>query len=571
MPVVVTGAAGFIGGMLTAVLAADGERVVAVDRRPVSVIHPKVTALQADLLDRAPEVESALREADVVYHLAGRPGVRDTAPDVELHRHRDNVLATARVLAAVPLRIPLVVASSSSVYGDSGGRPSAEEAPLRPLGGYARSKVAMEMLCAQRIAAGGTTAVARIFTVAGEGQRADMALATWIDAVRRGEPIRLYGSPWRTRDITDVREVVRSLRAMAERGVVGAINVGTGAPRTLADLVAATCRAVGVPSDVAIAPAPSEEPDSTCADPHRHERLLGFRPITDLDTLVRRQVAALLTYEPAFDTTDTTDNAASDDTPRTRPSQRSAPVRLTANAGARTGVEEAEEIAPRPPTLVETAVVDSEFDEPEIAVAAAPAPVAFLPTADMHAQSPERLVPFRGAASSWIAEHTATNLPRVALPDFYDLPDDPSGTDLLDDHPPVRADVSDDGTAEVVAPAERPSPAVFDDMSGYPADAVSTGPGDEATSGAAGQTTGHADTWGDLGRAGGEASAGDQLEERDGMDQQDGYATGPLGSGRHRGAHGDDDPFGGSGPGAQGSAGPHDPAVGPDTNTRTVP
>jgi nucleoside-diphosphate-sugar epimerase len=401
MPVVVTGAAGFIGGMLTAVLATDGERVVAVDRRPVQVVHPGVTALQADLVDADPAVESALREADAVYHLAGRPGVRDAGPDTELQRHRDNVLATARVLAAVPPATPLVVASSSSVYGDCGGHPSAEDDPLRPLGGYARSKVAMELLCAQRIAAGGATAVARIFTVAGEGQRPDMALATWVEAVRRGRPIHLFGSPWRSRDITDVREVVRSLRAMAERGVVGALNVGTGAPRTLADLVSATCRAVGVPPQVTVEPASAEEPDSTCADTRRHERLLGFRPITDLDALLRRQVAASLARER--------DDAAE-----------------AGEAGETAG---AADTPARPPTLVETAVVE-EFDEPEPELPV-PAGVTFL--SEARPEPHERLVPFRGAASSWLSEHTATTLPRVSLPDFRDLRDDLAAAGFPDD------------------------------------------------------------------------------------------------------------------------------------------
>lgn len=304
MPVVVTGAAGFIGGMLTTALAADGAHVVAVDRRPVRVRYPGVVVLRADLLDRDQAVESALHEADAVYHLAGRSGTRDGGADrAETEHgllHRDNVIAAAHVLAAVPLRTPLVVASSCAVYGGSpSGWPSHEDDTPNPLGGYGRSKLALEWLCAQRAAAGGAVAVARPFTVAGEGQRPDMAMARWIDALRSGRPLRIYGSPWRTRDVTDVRDVVRSLRMIIERGVVGAINIGSGAPRSLADLAIAACRAVGAPSEFLIMPARPDEPTATYADTRRHERLLGFRPITDLDTLVRRQVAACLAYERA--------------------------------------------------------------------------------------------------------------------------------------------------------------------------------------------------------------------------------------------------------------------------------
>ncbi len=57
------------------------------------------------------------------------------------------------------------------------------------------------------LCAGRPVAVLRPFTVAGEGQRADMALARWIAAVRAGRPVRILGSPGRSRDVTDVRDL----------------------------------------------------------------------------------------------------------------------------------------------------------------------------------------------------------------------------------------------------------------------------------------------------------------------------------------------------------------------------
>ncbi|HEX5494974.1 MAG TPA: NAD(P)-dependent oxidoreductase, partial [Mycobacteriales bacterium] len=265
MPVVVTGAAGFIGGMLTSALSADGEQVVAVDRRPLPVRPAGVTELRADLLDRDPAVDAALREADAVFHLAGWSGRSETESTADLRWYRDNVLTAALVLATVPAGTPLVVTSAASVYGGGDG-PSREDDPVHPLSGHARSKVEVERLCARRFVAGGAVTVARPFTVAGEGQRPDMAIAGWIEAVRTGAPVTLVGSPWRTRDVTDVRDVVRSLRAMAERGVVGLLNIGTGAPRTLADLVTAVCRAVGAPPELALLPDRADEPAATQAD-----------------------------------------------------------------------------------------------------------------------------------------------------------------------------------------------------------------------------------------------------------------------------------------------------------------
>jgi nucleoside-diphosphate-sugar epimerase len=286
MAVVVTGAAGFLGRALTGALAADGTAVVAVDRRPVPP-GPGVSVLRADLLDANPFVTAALRHADAVFHLAGRPGVRDTGAAADAARTRDNVLATAAVLDLVPRRTPLVVTSSSSVYGGSHGRPSREDDPLRPLGAYAWSKAAVERLCADR-----PVALLRPFTVAGEGQRPDMALARWVAAVRAGRPIRVLGSTGRTRDVTDVRDVVRAARLAAERDVTGPLNVGTGRPRTLAELAAAVCRVLGEPAELVVTPAAAVEPAATWADTTRLGRTLGFVPVTDLDELVARQVAA---------------------------------------------------------------------------------------------------------------------------------------------------------------------------------------------------------------------------------------------------------------------------------------
>jgi nucleoside-diphosphate-sugar epimerase len=283
MSVVVTGAAGFLGRALVASLAADGIPVVAVDRRPPPV-GAGVTALQADLLDHDPAVTDALRYADAVFHLAGRPGVRDTGTAADAARIRDNVQATATVLAAVRPGPPLVVTSSSSVYGGAAGRPSRETDLPHPLGVYARSKTAMELLCAGR-----PVALLRPFTVAGEGQRPDMALARWIAAVRAGDPIRILGSPQRTRDVTDVRDVVRAARLAAERGVAGPLNVGTGRPRRLAELAGAVCRVLGAPVQLVLSPAAVAEPAATWADTTRLARTLGFVPVTDLDDVVARQ------------------------------------------------------------------------------------------------------------------------------------------------------------------------------------------------------------------------------------------------------------------------------------------
>jgi nucleoside-diphosphate-sugar epimerase len=293
--IVVTGSAGFIGTELVRTLARAGADVTGLDRRAPAPGAPG-THLRVDLND--PGVTATLRElldrADMVFHLAARPGVRGGGPDIERERQRDNVDAGRVVLALTPRTTPLVVTSSSSVYGGArvegaGVRASRETDPLRPLGGYARSKAALEVLCAARVEAGGMVAVARPFTVAGEGQRLDMALARWLDAAAAGRPIEVLGDTARCRDVTDVRDVVRGLVALGLRGASTVVNLGTGRSRSLRELVDAVAEVVARPVTVVVRPAGSEEPPATRAHTDRCHAACGFVPETDLLAVVRRQ------------------------------------------------------------------------------------------------------------------------------------------------------------------------------------------------------------------------------------------------------------------------------------------
>ena len=233
--------------------------------------------MRTDLLDA--EAAAVLGHATAVVHLAGCPGVRDDRPDAGRWRWRDNVLATQAVLDATPRDVPLVVTSSSSVYGGAGSptapRACRETDTRRPRGGYARSKAAVEDLCAAASAAGRPVGVLRPFTVAGEGQRPDMALARWIEAVRAGRPVHVFGSLDRRRDVTDARDVARAAAAALSRGLDGPCNVGTGTTHRLGDLLDAVVDVVGRPADVRVVPAAREEVAATRADTTRCHDVLG--------------------------------------------------------------------------------------------------------------------------------------------------------------------------------------------------------------------------------------------------------------------------------------------------------
>lgn len=303
--VVVTGAAGFIGSHLVERLSRDGHRVVGIDRRPARMARDGVEHLVADLSGPGDAARTALREADAVFHLAGCPGVRTPDPGVARRRWRDNVVAGAVVLETVPPHVPTIVASSSSVYGGATRRradgtpsPCGESDPLRPRGGYARSKAVLEQRCEIRRAAGGHVAVVRPFTVAGERQRTDMAISLWLDAALDGRPLPVLGSLSRTRDVTDVRDVVEGLTRLAHRGIATTVNLGTGRGRTLQEIVHAVAAACRLPVLLDVRENHHDEPADTLADTRHCRRVLGFAPSTDLERLVVRQSAAART-DPA--------------------------------------------------------------------------------------------------------------------------------------------------------------------------------------------------------------------------------------------------------------------------------
>lgn len=295
---VVTGAAGFIGRHVVDLLLEQGHDVVGVDRRDWRP-RPGEDALTSDLAEPDARVDALLRSARGVVHLAARPGVRDDGPDVATSRWRDNVVAGEHVLAATPGAVPVVVVSSSSVYGGAGGlgvsRPSREGDPLRPRGGYARSKAALERRCAKRRRQGGRVHVARPFTVAGEGQRADMAFSRWTAALRQGRPATILGSPARRRDVTDVRDVARGLVRLLEVPGSTTVNLGTGRAHRLDTMVRTLATVLRLPLELRVERAGSQEAASTLADTRHCERTLGLRPRTDLPALLRRQVAAMPT------------------------------------------------------------------------------------------------------------------------------------------------------------------------------------------------------------------------------------------------------------------------------------
>jgi len=242
--VLVTGASGFIGSHLVEYCAAQGLDVYGTSRRGG---HGGGSSLACDLL-RPDQVRGVVRQAnpDVVFHLAAQsqPARSWTDPPGTL---RVNLLGTLHLLEAIRqagLSPRIVLAGSSAEYGACAADelPLREDRPLRPATPYGLSKVLQGELASFYGRVHGFSVIqVRPFLVIGtrKAHGACSDFARGIAAVESGDEATLWvGSLEPVRDLLDVRDAVRALLTVAEKGEAGEVyNVCSGVGTTINDVL----------------------------------------------------------------------------------------------------------------------------------------------------------------------------------------------------------------------------------------------------------------------------------------------------------------------------------------------
>lgn len=299
----VTGGAGFIGSHVVDALAARGDRVRVVDdlstgRRENLSGRPEVELLEADLAQRQVAQEAAAG-VDRVVHLAAAPSVPRSIREPR-RAHRANVEATHELLLAARdagVR-RVVLASSSSVYGESETLPKHEGMRPAPLSPYALHKLIGEQYAALFSRLYGLETVAlRFFNVFGPRQsprsQYSGVISLFTAALLAGRPPTIHGDGEQTRDFTYVDDAVRGvLRACDAPAASGrAVNVARGDRTSVNALYAALQRAAGVtlPARHA-APRPGDVRHSQ-ADVTLARDLLGFAAAVPVEEGLGRTVA----------------------------------------------------------------------------------------------------------------------------------------------------------------------------------------------------------------------------------------------------------------------------------------
>jgi UDP-glucose 4-epimerase len=307
MKALVTGGGGFIGSNVVRALLARGDDVRVLDnfatgsRANLAGLERDVELVEGDLRSYE-RVHAAVRGVEVVFHQGALPSVPRSVQD-PLTTTAVNVEGTLNVLLAARdegVR-RIVNASSSSVYGDTGGLPRVESQAPDPISPYAVAKLAAERFCTSFSRVYGMEIVSlRYFNVFGPRQDPTSQYAAvvprFIRAIAAGEPVTVYGDGEQSRDFTFVDNVVgANLLAADAKGLGGEIvNVATGGSVTVNALADAIATMLGRPLQRSYEPAREADVRASWADVGEARRLLGYEPSIDFAEGLRRTADYLL-------------------------------------------------------------------------------------------------------------------------------------------------------------------------------------------------------------------------------------------------------------------------------------
>lgn len=233
--VVVTGSAGFIGQHLIEALTSNKEvayRVIEID---VATQPPDVSV---DISRDEKALSDAISQADEVYHLAGieNPGYLETHPADAASQ----VQGTTNVLRlCYEFHKPVVITSSSAVYGPSQGKPFSETDRLRPETRYADAKLKEEELAKQYASRGLKVGIARLFSIYGPGMEKAVTyknpfIANMILRLNGGMNPQIIEDPDQMRDFLYIDDAIQALIIIMKATIEGkqeiVYNVGSGSP-----------------------------------------------------------------------------------------------------------------------------------------------------------------------------------------------------------------------------------------------------------------------------------------------------------------------------------------------------
>lgn len=306
---IVTGAAGFIGSNVVSQLLEAGHSVTGIDSLndayDVRLKEWRLKRLQAtdgeftfekfDLLDRdrLARVFDEAGRVDGVINLAARAGVRPSVENPWIYNDANNTATLNLLDLCVKHDVPkFVLSSTSSLYGGDNPRPYSETANTdRPLSPYAASKKAAEVMCyTYHYLYGIDVTVFRYFTVYGPAGRPDMSLFRFVQWIREGKTVHVFGDGKQERDFTFVEDVARGTIAGLQPVGYEVVNLGSDEPFLLIDGIRMIEEMTGRTAKLEYSEAHKADVRATWANIDKAASLLGWRPRTDFREGIRRIV-----------------------------------------------------------------------------------------------------------------------------------------------------------------------------------------------------------------------------------------------------------------------------------------
>lgn len=308
----ITGGAGFIGSHLAEALLARGHQVTVIDDLSTGRFdnishlrgHPRFR-FAIDSITNEIVLDRLASECEGVFHLAAAVGV-DLVVRQPVRTIQTNIMGTEAVLrVAARYRVPVLISSTSEVYGKGVRVPFCEDddvllgATCRSRWAYAASKMVDEFLgLAYHREVGLPVVIARLFNTVGPRQtgRYGMVVPRFIAQALRGDPITVYGDGRQSRCFCDVGDVVVALIGLMEHPAAAGrvFNVGSTAEITIEalaqrvrEITGSASPIVHIPYDEAYAPG-FEDMRRRVPDIGRIRSLLGWEPRITLDETLAR-------------------------------------------------------------------------------------------------------------------------------------------------------------------------------------------------------------------------------------------------------------------------------------------
>lgn len=301
--VLVTGAAGFVGMHTALELKRIGMSPIGYDnvnsyystdlkRSRIAELESKnIPFHEADVCDvRALKEVIQQHKITRFIHLAAQAGVRYSL-DHPLEYTRNNIDCTVYLLETLVelglTKLPLVYASSSSVYGNNLKVPFAETDRVEdPASLYAATKRSDELICHTYYNLYNLSSVGlRFFTVYGPYGRPDMAPWIFTDKISNNQTIKVFNHGNSKRDFTYIDDIVQGVvnSLFVKAGSAELVNLGNGSPVVLADFVRVVEKNIATKAQIHSVGMQKGDVPVTYADIRKAKRLLAYQPTTSID------------------------------------------------------------------------------------------------------------------------------------------------------------------------------------------------------------------------------------------------------------------------------------------------